>query len=186
LPPTSTWAREKKAEKQIQKDLNKIVKHAAAMIVAFRHNCLRKHNIYTVRERYRMDKSIDYAAWALHDEETEGVIPGSSHIEGHAAGYFTCFKLLNAVPWEAKTLQQRFDSLFLASKKAAAIEQSPGAPPQCVDSLDKRLGTYNFSTLTRRYHANDYLAGRFKWPFIGICLIILLQGYASFYHWMRS
>jgi hypothetical protein len=131
------------------------------MIVAFRHNCLRKHSIYAVRERYRMDESIDYAAWALHDEKTEGVVTGSSHFQGHATGYFTCFKLLNAVPWEAKTLQQRFDSLFATSKNAATIEQSTGAPQQCVDTLHKRLGTYKF-TLLRGYLANDCLAGRFK------------------------
>jgi hypothetical protein len=120
-----------------------MVKYAAAMIVAFRHQGLAKDTVDAERDRYRRGQSIDYAAEALEKEKTEGVIISSSHFEGNAAGYFTWFKLRNAVPWEAKTLQQRFDSLFSASKKAAAVEQSPGTLQQCMDSLDKRLGTYN-------------------------------------------
>jgi hypothetical protein len=86
-------------------------------------------------------------------------------------------------------LQQRFDSLFAASKETAAVEQSPGTLQQCVDTLDKRLGTYRRGSaqgITDYLSANDSLTGRLKWPFIGICLIVPTQGYASFYYWMRS
>jgi hypothetical protein len=135
------------------------------MIVAFRHQGLAKGTVDAVRDRYHNGQSIDYAAEALEKEKTEGVIISSSHFEGHAAGYFTCFKLRNAVPCEAKTLQQRFDSLFAASKETAAVEQSPGTLQQCVDTLDKRLGTYRRGSaqgITDYLSANDSLTGRFK------------------------
>jgi hypothetical protein len=120
-----------------------MVKHAAAIIVAFRRQGLAKDTVDIERERYRRGQSIDYAAQAREKEKVEGVIISSSRFEGHAAGYFTCFKLLKSVPWEAKTLQQRLDSLFAASKKTAAVEQSPSTLQQCTDTLDKRLGTYS-------------------------------------------
>jgi hypothetical protein len=120
-----------------------MVKHAAAMIVAFCNQGLAKDTVDAERDRYRRGQSIDFAAEALEQEKAEGVIISSSRFEGHAAGYFTCFKLRNAVPWEAKTLQQRFDSLFEASKNTTASEQGSGVLQQCMDTLDKRLGTYN-------------------------------------------